>query len=266
VLQCPTALFESFFGEDIEDIAALASLRKISFGGEAVSAEVVHRWSNGPLGRIALLNTYGPTETVITATAYQIDQGWQWHERVPIGPCLPGHQARILDADGNEASQGELYLGGPCVARGYLNRPDLTAERFVQLPSGRYYRTGDIVAVVNGQLVFLGRADRQVKLRGYRIELDEVEHGLRGLDEIQNAVVALEEDRPGHKVLVAYVVARVDDLDFAERVRKLVAQKLPKYMVPDVVHVLSELPVTVTGKIDRKLVAEGAAGVIGLAD
>jgi len=258
---CPTSFFEAFFGEELSEpeVDSLSGLRGIYFGGEAVSATVVRRWSNGPLGRIPIYNAYGPTEAVITATSYRIDQGWSGSDRVPIGTVLLGHEAVLCDADGRESAPGEpgeLYLGGPCVARGYLNRADVTEQHFVRL-SGRdsiYYRTGDLVSFEDDQLVFLGRVDRQVKLRGFRIEPEEIEVVLGGLDEVRSAVVLLDSGPNGRPRLIACVVPQRPDRDsqFTTRLRGLLADLLPAYMVPDLIRVLDELPVGATGKIDRQ--------------
>ncbi|MBT2383366.1 amino acid adenylation domain-containing protein [Streptomyces sp. ISL-11] len=262
---CTTAYFEAFFGEELTDadVAALGGLRGIVFGGEAVSPAVVRRWSNGPLGRIPVCNTYGPTETVVTATLHWIHQGWSGGDRVPIGHAMPGHEPVVLDEDGKGAAVGELYLGGPCVADGYLGRPDLTAERFVRLPGreGIHYRTGDLVEVgEDGAMLFLGRADRQVKVRGFRIELEEIEVALRGLGQVRNAVVALEKGPSGRDRLVAYVVPQQGGPgpDFVAGIKAALGARLPVYMVPEAVAVREELPLGVTGKVDRARVATGA--------
>lgn len=270
-VSCTTAYFEAFFGEELtaDDLTSLASLRGIIFGGEAVNPAVVRRWANGPLGSVPVCNTYGPTETVVTATLYWIGQGWQG-DRVPIGHCLPGHVCVVMNADGEEVADsesGELYLGGPCVAEGYLGRPDLTAQRFVELPGrdGIYYRTGDLVAVQGQELLFLGRADRQVKIRGFRIELEEIEAALRGTDGVRNAVVGVEQRPDGGDRLVADVVP----LDLADReaptafraaLRSALSRSLPDYMVPSEFRLHADLPLGVTGKVDRaRVLAEAGS-------
>jgi amino acid adenylation domain-containing protein len=264
---CTTAYFEMFFGEELTkaDVAALSGLRGIFFGGEAPSAAVIRRWANGPLGRVPICNGYGPTEAVIAATRYWIREGWNGGDQVPIGSCLPGHEAVVLDGDGGEAApgtSGELYLGGTCVARGYLGRPDLTEQRFVRLPGreGVHYRTGDLVGYQDGELVFLGRADRQVKIRGFRIELEEIEVTLRGLELIRNAVVGVEQGPGGRDRLVAHVVPQGpgDQAGFPAEVKARLREKLPPYMVPDTIEVRDELPLGATGKVDRARVLAAA--------
>ncbi|MFE7131731.1 amino acid adenylation domain-containing protein [Streptomyces sp. NPDC057638] len=270
-ISCTTAYFETFFGEELSpgDVEALGSLRGIIFGGEAVDPGVVERWANGPLGSVRVCNTYGPTETIVTSTLYWIDAGWQG-DRVPIGHCLPGHTDVVLDADGDEVGEGgsgELYLGGPAVAEGYLNRPDLTAERFVRLPGrdGVHYRTGDLVARHGGELHFLGRADRQIKIRGFRVELEEIEVALRALDTVRNAVVGVEQRADGGDFLVAHVVpgavSALDDPDtFRAAVRSALSRTLPHYMVPSELRTHEALPLGVTGKVDRaRVLAESSS-------
>ncbi|MEU3302077.1 amino acid adenylation domain-containing protein [Streptomyces sp. NPDC006678] len=261
-ISCTTAYFEAFFGEELsqDDIDCLGSLRGIIFGGEAANPAVVRHWANGPLGSIPVCNTYGPTETVVSATLYWIGEGWQG-DRVPIGHCLPGHVSVVLDAAGQEAGNGdsgELYLGGPCVAEGYLGRPDLTAERFVSLDGrdGTYYRTGDLVTVQGPELLFLGRADRQVKLRGFRIELEEVEAALQSVEGVRNAIVGVEQRADGGDRLVADVVPldpadRDDPVVFRSALRGSLLRTLPDYMVPSEIRLHADLPLGVTGKVDR---------------
>jgi amino acid adenylation domain-containing protein len=254
---CPTSFFEAFFSEKLSerDIAALSSLRHVIFGGEAVSANTVRTWANGPLAAVTIYNTYGPTEAVITATSYPIAAGWDGGDRVSIGSALAGHELLVIDEHGAEATTGELYLGGPCLAKGYLGRDELTAERFVRLPRGRFYRTGDRVSVVDGELIFLGRLDRQVKLRGFRIELDEIETVLSGIDGVRGAIVLLNEN-PRPRLTACVVLRGVDRV----HVREQLKQRLPHYMVPDEIEVLDELPLNATGKIDRARVLAEVTG------
>ncbi|MEU6556705.1 amino acid adenylation domain-containing protein [Streptomyces sp. NPDC046915] len=265
---CTTAYFETFFGEELtaRDVELLSGLRAVFFGGEAPSAAVLRRWTSGPLAHVPLCNGYGPTEAVIAATRYWIREGWDGGDQVPIGTCVPGHEAVVLDAEGREVppgSSGELYLGGVCVARGYLNRPDLTAQRFVTLPGreGVYYRTGDLVSRAGADLVFLGRVDRQVKIRGFRIEPEEIEVVLRGLPRVRGAVVGVGRGPGGRDRLEAYVVpedAAVPQDEFTDRVRRALRGRLPVYMVPELIRVLDELPLGATGKVDRARVLAGA--------
>jgi amino acid adenylation domain-containing protein len=196
-----------------------------------------------------LFNVYGPTETTIWSTAAEIPAG---PDEVTLGRPIANTQAYVLDGDLEPVPvgvPGELYLGGAGVALGYLRRPDLTGERFRPdpfTPDGRLYRTGDVCRRrADGQLDYLGRTDNQVKVRGHRVELDEIEERLRVHPEIGQAAVALRDD-----VLVGYVVARRGPLEPAA-LRRNLADALPAAMVPSAWVFLDRLPLTPNGKLDR---------------
>jgi amino acid adenylation domain-containing protein len=229
------------------------ALRTIVVAGEACPAELVTRWAAGR----SFFNAYGPTETTVWATAARCEDGGH---KPPIGRPIANTQVYVLDA-GMEPSPvgaaGELYIGGDGLARGYLNRPGLTAERFVPdsfgpVPGSRLYRTGDLVRFLpDGELEFLGRVDHQVKVRGYRVELGEIEAVISQHAAVRECVVVAREDEPGDKRLVAYVVAESGrGLDVAE-LRAHVRGQLPDYMVPASFVVLEELPLSPSGKVDR---------------
>ncbi|NUT50488.1 MAG: amino acid adenylation domain-containing protein, partial [Saccharothrix sp.] len=217
-------------------------------GAERLDPELARRWGD----RRALFNAYGPTEVTINSVTWRYepdDDG-----PLPIGRPDPEVRAYVLDGGllpVGPGVTGELYLAGPKLARGYLNRPGLTAERFVADPFGapgeRMYRTGDLVRWrSDGQLVFLGRADHQVKVRGFRIELSEIETVLTRHPDVRACAVIVREDR-----LVGYVIPTDDaDLDVA-RVREHLAAELPDHMVPTALVVLDHLPLTPGGKLDR---------------
>ncbi|WP_328601818.1 amino acid adenylation domain-containing protein [Nocardia terrae] len=226
------------------------SLRAAVVGGEACPADLVRRWASA----LRLFNGYGPTETTIMATqsAALIPD-----RPVTIGPALPGVRALVLDARLRPVppgGHGELYLGGPGVAQGYRHRPAATAERFVAdpfHPGERLYRTGDLVrAEVGGEMVFLGRADDQLALRGRRVEAGEVAAALTVLPEISQAVVTVDEAPTGAR-LIGYVVAAQDiRLDTTALVRRL-RTLLPAALVPAQLVELDRLPITAHGKVDR---------------
>nr|WP_221375296.1 non-ribosomal peptide synthetase [Actinoplanes polyasparticus] len=214
-------------------------------GTEEVPARLVERFAAGR----RMFNAYGPTETSVNATLYQVPAVVTG--TVPIGFPDPGQTAYVLDSGLNPVppgTVGELYLGGLGLARGYLNRPGLTAERFVAdpfaAPGRRMYRTGDLVRWNDeGALEFVGRADHQVKIRGFRVELGEIEAVVAAQPGVRQAAVVLRTDN-GVKRIVAYVVGP-DDL------RAGVAAVLPDYMVPSAFVRLDALPVSVNGKLDR---------------
>ncbi len=202
-------------------------------------------------------NLYGPTEATIYATKWAIDPK---APRVAIGRGLANTPVYVLDRHGKLAGvgvAGELYIGGPQVARGYLNRPQLTEERFVPDPfvgdpCARMYRTGDRVRWgEDGQLYFLGRFDHQVKLRGYRIELGEIESVLERKPEVEQAVVMVVGKGEG-KQLIAWVSTHRPELLSEGSLRAFLNESLPDYMVPTRFVVLSEFPVTASGKVDRR--------------
>ncbi|WP_312033851.1 MULTISPECIES: non-ribosomal peptide synthetase [unclassified Rhodococcus (in: high G+C Gram-positive bacteria)] len=236
--------------------AALSSLRHLYVGGEEVSSELVE--DALALRPGAFHNTYGPTEAAITSTAFTL--GASADARVPIGAPVWNTRAYVLDARLRPVPvgvAGELYLGGAQLARGYVGRSELTAERFVADPFGprgdRLYRTGDRAKwTPAGQLVYLGRTDLQVKMRGLRIELREVESALEAADGVSQAAAALVSDDGGGDRLVGYVVAEPGRQIDASALTASVRHRLPSYMVPSQIMVLSELPSGSAGKLDRR--------------
>ncbi|WP_435190328.1 non-ribosomal peptide synthetase [Streptomyces sp. bgisy126] len=220
-------------------------------GGEAIGPALWDRLAAAHAsGLLRAFNVYGPTECTVDATAAPIDRPGEPH----IGTALPGLRARLLDEDlapVGDGETGELYLAGPRVARGYRNRPGLTAERFVADPSGapggRMYRTGDRCRrLPDGRLVYLGRADGQIKLRGHRVELPEIEAALTRVDGVAEAAVILGEDAGGTPGLIAY--HRGGD---AAALRTALTAALPAYMVPAAYVAVDRFATTPSGKLDR---------------
>jgi amino acid adenylation domain-containing protein len=242
-----------------------AALRLMILGGERVLPERLAAWrSLKGLGteRVKLVNTYGPTEATIVATRCELPPDLEVAGEVPIGRPVPGARAVVVDPSLDLAPPGipgELCVGGAGVARGYLHRPDLTAERFVPDPwsgatGARLYRTGDLVRLLpSGDLEFLGRVDDQVKIRGFRVELKEIEAALRRHPEVADAVVTAREDAPGDRRLAAYVAARTPETPpTAAALRDALQESLPDYMLPAAFVFLPALPLTPSGKVDRR--------------
>ncbi|MEV0728359.1 amino acid adenylation domain-containing protein [Polymorphospora sp. NPDC050346] len=231
--------------------------RALILGGEASDLS----WAAGlAAGPTAVLNHYGPTEATVGITTDRVRPDDTGPGMVPIGRPLPHARVYVLDSTGRPAPigvPGEIYLGGDRLARGYLGRSDLTAQRFVADPYGppgsRMYRTGDLGRwLPDGRLAFLGRGDHQVKLRGYRVELGEVEAALRDTAGVGQAVVVLRDDR-----LVGYLERAGDgtDVEPAELRRRL-ADRLPEYMIPARYVWLDRLPLQDHGKVDRRALPE----------
>ncbi|MFE3578023.1 amino acid adenylation domain-containing protein [Streptomyces vinaceus] len=233
----------------------LETLRTLVVGGEASTGDLVARWSEGR----RMINAYGPTETTVVATMSDPLSG----SGMPlIGTPLPNTAVHLLDAALQPVPvgvPGELYVAGPHLARGYHGRPGLTAQRFVADPYGapgaRMYRTGDVARRrPDGRLEYLGRADDQVKVRGFRIELGEIETALGSHPEVRDAVVVVHQDPEGRKRLVAHLVAD-RELTTGE-LRSYLAGSLPDYMVPAVFLTHEALPLTPSGKVDRRALPE----------
>ena len=233
---------------------ALGSLRVLLVGGEAFPLPLAEELAGVVAGRT--LNMYGPTETTIWSTTYEV-RGVE--PQIPIGRPVANTQIYILDRQLQPSPvgvQGELYIGGDGLARGYLNHPELTAGRFIPDPfgaraGGRLYHTGDTARYLpDGNVEFLGRVDQQVKIRGYRIEPGEIESMLAEHGAVREAALVAREDAPGEVRLVAYLVTTTP-LATGE-LRQFLKQKLPDYMIPSTFVTLDALPLTPNGKLDRR--------------
>jgi pristinamycin I synthase 3 and 4 len=245
--------------EAIGGDAPAARLERILVSGEVLEPTTI-RWARDRFGKaVQIVNQYGPTECTMTSTCQDVD-GPSEDARVPIGVPIGGVRVWVLDGELQLVPvgvPGQVYIGGAGVARGYLGRPGLTAERFVPDPfavdgqPGRLYRTGDLARWrADGSLEFLGRIDHQLKIRGFRIEPAEVEAALTAHPAVRQAVVTARADAAGGDQLVAYLVG-------AERVavaalRSRLEQRLPAWMVPSVFVWLEALPLTPSGKLDRR--------------
>jgi len=240
-------------------------LRHMLIGGEGLSAAVAEQLLNlfHQSGRAPrLTNVYGPTETCVDASVHQVsaDNGMnQQAAYVPIGKPLGNARLYILDKHQRlqpDGTAGELYIAGDGVGRGYLNLPDLTAEKFLQDPfngSGRMYRTGDMARwLPDGTIEYIGREDDQVKVRGYRIELGEIETVLRKAPGAAQAVVLARPDQQGSLDVCAYIVQEKGTEFHPAEYREYVSKHLPDYMVPAYFTKTDEIPLTPSGKADRK--------------
>ncbi len=240
------------------EVERCATLRQVFCSGEALSYELQQRFFDR--SSAALHNLYGPTEASIDVTAWECSRDSD-RSLVPIGRPIANTQIYILDPHLNPVPigvVGELHIGGMGLARGYLNRRELTAETFVtntfsDQSGARLYKTGDLARYLpDGNIEFVGRTDNQVKIRGFRIELGEIACVLAQHPAIQQAVLFAREDAPDDRRLVAYMVAVAGSNPSANDLRSFLQRKLPDYMVPSAFVFLDSLPLTPSGKLDRK--------------
>ncbi|MGA2224692.1 MAG: amino acid adenylation domain-containing protein, partial [Syntrophobacteraceae bacterium] len=254
-----SSLFNAIIDEDPQ---SLRGVSQVLIGGEQLSApHVICAQENLPETQI--INGYGPTENTTFTCCYSIPQGLSRDTTmIPIGRPIANTEVYILDKHRQLVPinvHGELFAGGDGLARGYLNRPELTEEKFIphplsDKPGARIYKTGDLARYrPDGSIECLGRIDHQVKLRGFRIELGEIEARVKDIEAVSNCVVALREDRPGDRRLVAYYVARDGDAISVPDVRGYLQSKLPEYMVPQHFVKLEAIPLTPNGKVDKKV-------------
>ncbi|HWS52578.1 MAG TPA: amino acid adenylation domain-containing protein, partial [Pyrinomonadaceae bacterium] len=258
-------------GEEVEGLTGAMVV-----GGENLLAETVSFWRRHAPG-MRIVNEYGPTETVVGSCVYEVAEGDGHEGSIPIGRPLANTQAYVLDARMEPVPvgvSGELYLGGDGLARGYLGRPALTAERFVPDPYGppgsRLYRTGDVCRWGEaGQMEFMGRADEQVKVRGFRVEPGEVETALCRHPAVLQAVVAARGGEGPQSALVAYCVTGEAEAGegaggtLGKELRAYLAERLPPYMVPSAFVMLDQLPLTPNGKVDRAALPEPERTTVG---
>jgi natural product biosynthesis luciferase-like monooxygenase protein len=266
-LQCTPSLARMILAEPGGG-ESLKRLQKLLVGGEALPASLAKELRDCVGGEIH--NMYGPTETTVWSTSAKIESG---SSRVSIGKPIANTEIYVLDRRAKLSPigvAGELYIGGEGVTRGYLRRPELTAERFVANPygpdaGGRLYRTGDLVRYLpDGNLEFLGRLDHQVKIRGHRIEIQEIERVLEKHPAVGQAVVVVHDEDAETKRLAGYVTPKEGGKLTVAELRRHVETLLPDYMAPSFLAVLSAFPLTPNGKVDRKaLPAPGAERVHG---
>ncbi|MFF8954981.1 amino acid adenylation domain-containing protein [Streptomyces sp. NPDC014894] len=265
---CPQVMLQEMCRAAGETGVALPSLRHIYQSGEPlVMNDGIGRFLDAH-PRTTLHNHYGPTETHVI-TAYPLPQRGRGHAKGPValGPLLDTCRAHVLDTrlrPVGPGEVGELYAAAPQLSRGYLRRPGLTAERYVADPFGapgaRMYRTGDLVRLLpDGGLAYVTRADAQTKIRGHRVEPDEVTARLLDQAEVANAATVARQGASGANVLVAYVVPRAAGDGLAARLRERLGASLPDYMVPSAVVLLDALPLTPSGKVDKAALPDHTA-------
>lgn len=260
VLDLPTAFWHEMVAHlEQRDQGMLAAWRLVLLGGERVEPAKVVRWQQQAPAHIQLVNTYGPTEATVISTLHTIEEtplpgpGFA----IPLGKAIPDVRLAILDGGQRFAPPGvwgELAIGGANLGRGYLGQPALTAEKFIPDPLGmgaRLYRSGDFARLLaDGTLECAGRCDDQVKVRGFRVELSEIEYALQFHPAIADAVVRVFEQGGADKILVAYLVWRQPQATNIEEVRSYLAKLLPEYMLPSSFVVLDRLPMLPNVKVD----------------
>ena len=248
-------------GRDAAAFAGLSSLRRVFASGEALMPAHVRKFNEllGSKCGAKLTNLYGPTEATVDVTYFDCPTGNDF-DRIPIGRPIHNTQLHVIK-DGHAApigESGELCIAGIGLARGYLNNPALTAEKFTDnplLPGERIYRTGDVARwLPDGNIDYLGREDQQVKIRGLRIELGEIENTVREFPGVTDCVVIVKRYSESVILIVAYVVGRTA-VDFA-LLKNHLKDRLPDYMVPSHLERIGEIPLTATGKADRKALPE----------
>ncbi len=271
ILHLPVVLWQNWidFLEERE-LFIPETLRILVVGGEAPALSKVAVMRQHAKHPIHFINAYGPTEATITSCYYRIKPNDELSfpfGKIPIGRPMSNMRMYILDTNRQPVPpgvSGEIYIGGQGVARGYLNQPQLTAEKFIpdpfsKVPGARLYRTGDLAHYLeDGNIVFDGRVDHQLKLRGFRIEIGEIEALLNKYELVRQAVVVAAENEHGVKFLCAYVLTDTQHKTAEEKLRSYLSGLLPEYMLPSVYFFPDNLPLTTTGKVDRKALSTTA--------
>jgi amino acid adenylation domain-containing protein len=235
-----------------------ATLKQVITAGEQLHVNAALTRLFERLPGCSLHNQYGPSESHVATRFRLAGAPGDWPALPPIGRPISNMQIHILDQRLNPVPvgvPGEIHIGGDGLARGYLKRPGLTAEKFIANPfgTGRLYKTGDLARhLPDGNIEFLGRIDHQVKIRGYRVELGEIESVLGQHPSVREAVVSVYEPVPGNKRLGAYLTAKAGETLQIPRLRQFLKDKLPEYMLPSAYVFLDSLPLTPSGKVDRK--------------
>jgi amino acid adenylation domain-containing protein len=261
--QTPSAFRQLIQAEQSQATVRNLSLRLVIFGGEALEIKGLQPWFERHGDRHPqLVNMYGITETTVHVTYRPLTQADLQSSASVIGRPISDLRVYLLDRYLQPVPvgmTGEMYVGGAGVTRGYLNRPELTAERFIrdpfssELAESRLYKTGDLACYLpNGELKYLGRIDNQVKIRGFRIELGEIEALLAQHPMVWECVVTVREDQAHDQRLVAYVVPPSGASPAVSELRSFLQERLPDYMIPNAIVFLEALPLTPSGKVDRR--------------
>lgn len=254
-LQLTPSRLDQLIAATDKGILDLVNLKRLLIGGEVLREELFYLLRTN-LKATKIFNCYGPTEATIWSTAMSLHE----NQELSIGAPLPNERIYIVDENSNLVPigvHGEICIGGDGLARGYLNNKSLTAEKFITNPfcEGEFiYKTGDIGKwMPDGNIKILGRNDNQVKLRGYRIELNEIISALRSHDQILDAALVLQDGNQSIKMLVAYLVSQVE-INYSQ-LRTYLIKRIPSYMVPDQFVQIEKIPLTSSGKVDKKLLA-----------
>jgi non-ribosomal peptide synthase protein (TIGR01720 family) len=268
-INCTPSTFYSILTSGDDSFAKIQSLRYVFLGGEPISIPSLLSWQNSPYCSAKIVNSYGPTECADVCSAYTVQQPNEFlNKSIPIGKPLPNVKLHILDQNLQLVPVGvigELCITGVGVGMGYINDLQRTNEKFIPNPfshvkSERLYKTGDLACYLSdGNIQYLGRIDNQVKIRGFRIELGEIETALSKHSDVQSSCVISREDTPGDKRLVAYIVPQPQVTPTISQLRSFLKEKLPDYMVPSTFVTLESLPLTPSGKIDRRALPEPEA-------
>jgi amino acid adenylation domain-containing protein len=240
------------------NLDGLKPLRQLLAGGDVLSPPHIVKALRGLPG-CRLINGYGPTENTTFSCCYTVPRDYTGAGPLPIGRAIRQTEALVLDESLRpvaSGADGELFVGGAGVALGYLNRPELTTERFIPHPldpaGGLVYKTGDRVRMrSDGNIEFLGRLDRQVKINGKRVELDEIEARLRATGLVQDAAVVCPPGSVGHRQIAAFVTATANTAVDIESLRRALREELPDFMIPASITQMQSLPLSPTGKVDR---------------
>ncbi|MBA9011749.1 non-ribosomal peptide synthetase [Clostridium saccharobutylicum] len=253
IMLMPTPLFNQY---SESNVAIFKGLKYLVVGGDVISSKQISKITQ-VYKNLKILNAYGPTENAVISTVYEVKDNWDENMAVPIGMPISNSTAYIMDKNMNLLPigvPGELCVGGDGIARGYLNREELTKEKFIENPyvkGERIYRTGDLAKwLPDGNIQFIGRIDYQVKINGFRIELQEIEAQLLKYSKIKEAVVVDKKDEGGNKYLCAYVVSK--EKVCSKEIKDFLKKEIPNYMIPSHIMQLKSMPVNSNGKVERR--------------